>query len=272
MKCPKCRKIVTEDMDYCPNCKMNLSFTTKTKSFYKEANQTFENISKKTNNLKAKIGIIAIFAVISLLAFVSFGNIFLIFKVLAFILKYSKMLILIGVMLLVFWLILFFNKKKLKIMKILFTCSLILIVAPTVLSGMIQIEGDISYFLKDYSKEKYIIIGDEKIPSLYSVVGYRKISANFEEKNHYDEDSDLTTDFISLIYENISEDDKSMYGNKLINNNFKLYIIDGEEGIVYAYCKEKNNKFYSVAIYAEQITYSTGVGSIKDILNSLDEE
>lgn len=269
MKCPKCGNNVLNTDDFCSNCKMNLSFTTRTKSSYKKINQTFEEMGKKTNNLKGKIILIAFVAVMLLMVFVSFDNIFLIFKVLAFIQKYSKMIILIGIGLLFLWLILFFTKKKIKIMKVIFAVSLIFIVAPTVLSSMIQIENDLSFFLKDYSMVNYIEIGTEKIPTIYSVLGYRKIITNIEGKDEYDEKMKTKIDFISIIYKGLSNEDINLYKNKILEIGYEeKNIIDDEETVTF-YTKDKNdNTFYVISIVDNNITYSNGNGSFDDVLNN----
>ncbi|MBQ7136689.1 MAG: zinc ribbon domain-containing protein [Bacilli bacterium] len=271
MKCPKCGKEILETDNFCSNCNMNLSFTTKRKDSYQKIGDTLDNIGEKANKLNGIIILISAIAVIGLLLVISFTNFFLLLKILVFIKLYAQKFIIAGVISLLIWAILFFVKKRGILVKILFILSLILIVAPAALSNLITVDGDLSFVLKNYSKSEYIEIGDEKIPTLYSVVGDRKILFNIAEKDHYDDDMDLIMDFITLIYGNISNDDKAKYGAKLVELGFKSNAVNNEDGIIYLYGKQKNERYYVVSVFADQITYSTGVGSFEEVVEKMNE-
>lgn len=273
MKCPKCGGEVSSSADYCPNCNMNLSFTTKNKSEYakiEEGKTVVDNIGQKVDKLKGKIILIIFITMISLIAFITFFDFFTIIKGIFLIKKYTKTILIIGAILLGVWLVLFLKKKKGIILKILFTVSLILIVVPTILDSVIKIEGNGSGFTKNYSREKYIEIGSEKIPSLYSVVGHRKIIFNVEEKDEYDEGMKTKMDYISLVYKEISEDDKNLYISKLIEVGFSIKIVTDDEGITHNfYTKDKkDNTFYVIVISNNEITYSKGNGSFDEVINN----
>lgn len=269
MKCPKCGNEILEKDNFCSNCNMNLSFTTKSKDSYKKIGDTVSNIGEKVNKLNGIIILISAIAAIGFVLVISFTNFFLLLKILVFIKVYAQKFIIAGVLSLLVWAILFFMKKKGILVKLLFILSLILIVVPATLSSIINIDGDLSFILKDYSKSEYIEIGSEKILTLYSVVGDRKILFNLAENNHYDEDMDLTMDFISLIYSNISNDDKAKYGAQLVELGFKSDIVYDEDDIIYLYGYQKSGKYYVVAVFADQITYSTGIGSFEEVVEKM---
>lgn len=274
MKCPKCGNGVSSYADYCPNCKMNLSFTTKNKSEYmktEEAVVTFDNVERKVNKIKGIIVLVIAITMIILIAFLCFFDLFTIIKGIFVIKKYSKFILILGALLLLIGFVLFLKKKKGTFVKILFITSLVLIVSILTLDNVINIEGDNLTFLKDYSKVDYIEIGSEKIPSLCFVVGYREILFNVAENDVYDEGMKTKIDYISIVYKNISDEDKNLYISKLIDAGFSLKIVTDDEGITHNfYAKDKkDDTFYVIVISNSEINYSKGKGSFDDIINNM---
>jgi len=272
MKCPRCGNIVLKEDDYCKSCNLSLSFTTKSKNSYKKIGDNLENAGKKINKLNGKIILISAIAAIVFISILTFSsNVLLLFKFLAFIQVYSTPMIVTGVLFLVFWLILFFKKVKGIILKIIFTASLILIIVPVTLTSMINFEDDISFMLKDYSKAEYIKIGKEKIPSLYSVVGYRKITFHVEKENYYDEETGITMDIITIIYDKLSKEEKKLYKEKLLDIGFSYDSFTDEDGITsHIYYKDTGkNSYYAVSTIDNEISYSKGNCSIQELLSKM---
>lgn len=261
MKCPKCGNSVNDDTSICYNCGMNLSFSTKETNL--DLANGFKQAVTGTNTIKIVIAISCLIAIIflfitSLYVSNNVDGLYInrVLKIVYIVLWGS---IIVGIGLLIISIFLRIKKRK-KASIITFIISFILIMVPIVIKQTTTIDGDIT--LTDYSQAEYIDIGTESIPSLYSVVGERKILFNLNNKGSNTLTNDMNS--ISIIYHDISQNDIDKYGLALIENGFKIENIESQE--VYFKNKYSDNTYYAVSIDGMSITYSSGMGNYKNLI------
>ena len=158
-----------------------------------------------------------------------------------------------------------FLKKFSSLLKKLLLVFGVCIAVSYLLPNMINIEGNLS--LTNYTKVKYIEFENIKIPTLYSVVGKREIVMSFEEEDYYDEGMERKYDLVSIVYKNLSDQDRSAYENKLLENDYtKVTFYNGEENITVLAKNHSNNTFVTISIEDLAITYSNIEGTYETVL------
>lgn len=267
MICPNCKNKINYGLTECPYCHHNLSFSTK------ESN--YEVTEKVYHSIKfSKIGIIigVIIAALIILLIVNSFSMFGIFHVNGALRIFDiilKSLLGLGILGLIISIILLFKSKNVKDMKILLIVSLCFIIIPYTLKSVVHIESNIS--LNDYSKVKYIEIGNERIPSIYFVVGKRKIFLSNKEDNYYDEDFKRYVDTVSIIYYDLSDDDIEIYINYLVNEGYSYKKIYNENSDDYSIYLLKNNDgdncFYMICIDGMSVVYLKSTGMYESVFS-----
>ena len=270
MKCPDCGKYIDitnleKETYICSNCKKDVTEIVRDKREYL-VNSTFE-IQKFVKGIIFG-GILAMVILILLFKIITFnlGNIYI--NGLIGSIKTTLLVLLItGIIIFIVCLVLFVNKKRNKIIRNFWIVSVIIIIIPLIILNMVKIDGHLS--LTNYTTKEYIEIGSEKIPTVYSAVGKRKIIFSTEEKNYYDSGLLTNMDLVAIIYRNLSDSDKNVYINKLLDSGFREEELTDENGDKYfVYIKEDyiNNKCYSVGIDNLSITYTVFDGRYYDIV------
>lgn len=270
MICPKCNNKIDYGLSTCPHCNHNLSFSTKIRT--EEDRQQIEEMEKAAETLKKGWiigGVITMFVLLLMFNGLSFLGAFYFNGVMRIIDIVLKTMLGIGIVGFIICLILFIKKKRTKIMKIFWIISLILIVVPMFSKSIVQINGDIS--LKDYSKVEYIELGAEKIPSVYSVVGKRKIVMSHNEEDTTDEGLNITIDMVAIIYSDLTAEDIEKYKEALIDYGFVEETIYNTDENEYQKLLLKNNikdnSFYVIGIDGLSVLYSTSSGTYQEALH-----
>lgn len=270
MICPKCNNKIDYGLSICPHCNHNLSFSTKIRT--KEDRQQIAEIEEAVGTLKKGWiigGVITMVLLLLMFYSLSYLEKFYFNGVLRIIDIVLKVMLGIGVIGGVICLILFIKKKRTKVMKIFLIISLIFIIVPLLSKKLVQINGDVS--LKDYSKVEYIELGAEKIPSVYSVVGKRKIIMSHCVEDTIDEEFNITLDFVSIIYRDLTPEDIEKYKESLINNGFvEETIYNNDENKYQRFLMKNNvkdNSFYMIYIDGLSVVYSTSSGTYQDALH-----
>lgn len=192
MVCPNCGNKLNQGEDLCPICNQNVSFTSK-------SNDDALDIISKIVKYKKIYSIIVVILLLSIFIFANsiINGHFGIFKI---IIDNRFILIILGILFLFITIYLYFRNNKLKkYTPIMVIASILIILIPITYSKIISniTTGNVEY--KDYSKSKYIKVGSAKIPSLYSIIGERKIEMSGYIKNNYDEGLKQTYD-VAYIY------------------------------------------------------------------------
>ena len=147
-------------------------------------------------------------------------------------------LIILGILFLFITIYLYFRNNKLKkYTPIMVIASILIILIPITYSKIISniTTGNVEY--KDYSKSKYIKVGSAKIPSLYSIIGERKIEMSGYIKNNYDEGLKQTYD-VAYIYVNLTIEDINKYKEALIDYGYKNISVCIKDSDLDNECKE----------------------------------
>ncbi|MCM1370336.1 MAG: hypothetical protein NC181_00385 [Clostridium sp.] len=273
MRCPNCNSEIEYGIQTCPYCN-NILFQGQTDENIQQIDHVVQKIKKtlviisKVNKILVIGGAITIFVVLLIAKALSYPGIFNFTAILNIVDIVLKTMLGVGIICFIIFLILFIVKKRVKIVKKFGCISLIFIIVPLLTKSVIKINGDFS--LKDYSKAEYIELGAEQIPSIYSVVGKRKVLINYSKNDKLEENLDIIIDVIGIIYLDLSNDDKVKYNEALIDYGFSEETIYNPDENEYQKMLVKNgikdNSFYVVVIDGLSITYSKGDGMYQNVL------
>lgn len=263
MKCPNCQKDIMADSTVCPYCDAQLSFTVKDSEDSEKIDEVIETVGKIRKKLP--IVFIIFFLIIPLLGFLAVIGMFyaMVQGWFHIIFISMKACFIIGVIFLVIGIILLLKKYKRKLGYILLLTAVIMI------GVVIYFNNKLNQFgiATDYSKAEYIEIGDEKIPSVYSIFGYKKIYMATSSENEYDSQYNMTLEnTIFIVYKDKFDIEK--YQEALISNGFITQTIQTEDGFQNILVKNNltTNKFYTVAIDGETVSYTVINGRYEEVL------
>ena len=258
--CRNCGMEIDPNTTICPNCNINLL----------QSKNNITNVITKANKFNKILKICVAIAIIILMIFIpmlipllkifGFNDVLIIYN------NVIKILLYVGIISLIVSLILYFVKYKNKLIKIIIAISVVLISVSLMSKTVFKIDDGI--VLKDYTKANYIELGSEKIPSLYSVIGKRKILTSLKEEDKFDSSIGIEMDSILIIYIDITSEDVAKYKNKLLETDFKAEKISNAEyqGELYIKNNYKDNKFYIVSVDGSSIIYSMSGGKYEDVL------
>lgn len=266
MYCPNCKKKVDYNLEVCPHCNHNLSFSSNNNAseIVDKIGVGLETASDVANGYrKAQLIAVLVTILIAIGVIYSFSKIKYINGILGFVFNGAKILKIVGFGGLAASIILYFLFKKSKFFSKLMVLFGACIGISYVLPNFINV-NDVS--LVDYSSVEYIKFDDIKIPTLYSVVGKRDIVMSDEEENEYDEGFQTYADMVAIVYKSISEDDKNQYSSVLIKDGFKKVSVYTGEEYIDVYAKNYGDSFVTVSIQDLAITYGHMDGKYEDVL------
>lgn len=110
----------------------------------------------------------------------------------------------------------------------------------------------------DYSKQEYIELNNENIPSIYKIIGNKEIIKT-------DTGIDSKGNYIELIYKNLTLDELTKYLGEFKEYNYVLINSDEESAVIVASSKEAGKIITISADYSEtqtKIKYSKGNGTL----------
>ena len=272
LKCPNCYNDFDISMNNCGNCGFDVSFSS-SKENVNETVGTMNRVFSTIDNVKLAfiiVGLLVMVSTIAISVYVSTANSFYINGILHIIKLLCILFIVIGISLTTISIIKSKNSKFINAISVL---GLALIIFSIIGFGGIKVSDNFKLSSKDYVKVKTIDLGSEKIPTMYSVVGKRKLFISFSDKDlKLDEDNsfDVNYSLVSLVYTNLTSDDVNNYIKALENKNY-YYFEKKDDSVIYSKYKYDENKCYAVSIQNNSaITYST-INTTCDSLKYIDE-
>lgn len=254
MKCFKCGADINVDMIKCPKCGNNVSFT------------NVKDVNLMAIDIFHLMGPIVLFFLIPILIFF-FSN-FLIFK--EFSRRVSNIAFWFGVGLLIINILMaIFNKtRKVNLEEIaaenmivkrkgISLCwlltSIILMCSPVIVKN-VKVYGVIDMYSQDITVIK---VKGIEIPSIYTVFGEKEIEYSIILSDKYDAGFKTNFDSIMITYKKITEEEKQIYINALINEyGYKAILVYDDMGDeIICYVRNENKNIFSM-ITIDGYTYN----------------